>query len=103
MSHTMVDEDLIGLSFSRCIRDMAEGRVNPDRVKIIIAGTKFLTIESGIEVHSEVYWWDAKCTELAERFWDDGKIIQPRLLGHTGLYIGMGHWAKQCYTEDVSD
>jgi len=81
----------IGLSLSRCVRDIVEGRVNIDDVLVLIARTDFdPTIQqqwdsiwngynvynpewAGLE-HDAVY-------DVVTRLWTSGRIHQPRKFG----------------------
>lgn len=50
---------MIGYSFSLCIKDCIEGRVDPDDIKLIIAGTKCESESDWRKVmgtYSVTYW-----------------------------------------------
>lgn len=89
----------IGLSFSRCVRDIVEGKVDINDVLVIVARTNF-------DPHDNDQWaniwrgytsgnfrspnmeWGAYDDEDAQRFrdvscalWDAGKLHQPRKFG----------------------
>jgi hypothetical protein len=90
----------IGLSYSRCVLDIVEGRVDIDDVLVIIARTKF-------DPHNDKHWvdiwhgyvqgetsnpeWKAydiynkehedKFRSITIMLYDDGKIHQPRQFG----------------------
>lgn len=89
----------IGLSYSRCIRDIVDGRVNPDDVLIIISRTDF-------DPHNDEQWksiwegyrgrgalgtarewahYDEDCEQafrdVTLNLWADGKLHQPRQFG----------------------
>ena len=92
----------IGLSFSRCVRDIVEGRVNIDDVLVVIARTDF-------DPHDDKQWegiwkgyggsrtfgnpysnpeWMNYGPEDEDRFrsvsielWESGKLHQPRKFG----------------------
>lgn len=84
----------IGLSFSRCLRDIVDGIVDIDDVLIIISRTNFDPNDNdqwkGIW---EGYHWDnpewrnypdedeAKFRSVAIMLWQDGKFHQPRKFG----------------------
>jgi hypothetical protein len=92
----------VGFSANRCIRDIAEGRVNLDDVVSITASTLCETKEHWIDVVEAYY--DApdyderslsmcdhdKIIMIAHDLWDMGKIHQPRLVG--------AHKPKSLYT-----
>lgn len=91
----------IGLSFSRCVLDIVEGRVDIDDVLVIIARTDFdphddiqwqsiwsgYTTRSGWTSHPEWHHWqdkedaEQKFREVARQLWDHGKLHQPRKFG----------------------
>ena len=86
----------IGLSFSRCLRDIFEGKVDKDDVLVIIARTD-------INPHNDNHWnqiWEGYTTgglshpewaqykdayiafrKMAIELYDDGKLHQPRQYG----------------------
>ena len=92
----------IGLSYSRCIKDIVDGRVDIDDVLIIIARTDF-------DPHDDQQWkdiWDGygggqtfggvfnnpewmdhpaedelKFRNVSQRLWNEGKLHQPRKFG----------------------
>ncbi len=90
----------IGLSFSRCVRDIVEGKVNIDDVLVIICRTDF---NPSIDKHWEEMWdgysggrqwgsawsnpeWSGLMDEKLVRdvtlqLWNQGKIHQPRKFG----------------------
>ena len=88
----------IGLSFSRCLRDLVDGKVNMEDVLVIIARTDFdpnhdaewNSIWTGYHhgtglSHPE--WQDyphdaeALFRNVATQLWQDGKLHQPRRFG----------------------
>lgn len=90
----------IGLSYSRCLLDIVEGRVNPDDVLVIIARTNFDPTDDeswkGIwqgyctggwtQAEWNDYDYDNKDHEdkfrsVSIMMWEDGKIHQPRKFG----------------------
>lgn len=81
----------IGLSYSRCILDVVEGRVDIDDVLVIIAGTDFdpfiddqwQNIWRGYNVRE---WRNSTKTEqefrdATKNIWERGKFHQPRKFG----------------------
>lgn len=88
----------IGLSYSRCIRDIVDGKVDIDDVLVIISRTDF-------DPHSDVHWldiWDGynrmngwshpewmsyskedepKFRDITIKLYDSGKLHQPRKFG----------------------
>jgi hypothetical protein len=91
----------IGLSLSRCVLDIVEGRVDMDDVLIIIARTDFdphddvqwqniwsgYTDRSGWTSNPEWHSWrdkegaEEKFRAVARQLWDYGKLHQPRKFG----------------------
>lgn len=77
---------LIGLSLSFCIKDILRGRVAPEDVAFISAGTcakDAAQWEQVLSDYARAYWYDAPIlgVELAREFIDSGRIVQPRLEG----------------------
>jgi hypothetical protein len=91
----------VGLSFSRCVRDIVDGVVDIDDVLVIIARTKF---DPRNDKHWEEIWngyhdgiwsrpeWvkytqdqEAEFRRVALELWNTGKLHQPRIYGH---YVG---------------
>lgn len=81
----------IGLSLSRCVRDIVEGRVNIDDVLVLITRTDF---DPTVKEQWEAIWdgytgyrseWnglehdDVKSAVM--QLWEEGKIHQPRKFG----------------------
>jgi hypothetical protein len=89
----------IGLSYSRCVLDIVEGRVDINDVLVIVARTKF-------DPHNDEQWagiWDGYCGGLSNpewshydynskedeakfrdvsiELWEQGKFHQPRQFG----------------------
>lgn len=88
----------IGLSFSRCLLDIFEGKVAYEDVLVIIARTKFHPLNEGdwAEIwdgytnqgtaFSKTPWnkyadREAEFKELTQRLFVDGKLHQPRMTG----------------------
>lgn len=86
----------IGLSYSRCILDIAEERVDIEDVLIIISRTNFDPTDDDqwAEVwegyrfggYSHPEWSSSACTEdqfraITLQLWHDGKLHQPRKFG----------------------
>lgn len=81
----------IGLSLSRCVRDIVEGRVDLRDVLVLITRTDFDPYE---EKQWEAIWegytnynpeWQGldhdQVLDVVTRLWDAGKIHQPRQFG----------------------
>ena len=89
----------IGLSYSRCVRDIVDGKVNPEEVLVIISRTNF-------DPHNDEQWkdiWDGyrgrtgfstarewthydadreqEFRDVTLNLWADGKLHQPRNFG----------------------
>ncbi|WP_353480197.1 hypothetical protein [Haliscomenobacter sp.] len=88
----------IGLSYSRCIRDIVDGKVDMQDVLIVIARTDFdphnneqwKGIWDGYRMRSgwsNPEWYDydeqdeAKFRDVSIELWDQGKLHQPRQFG----------------------
>lgn len=88
----------IGLSFSRCVRDIVEGRVDPDEVLVVVARTDFdprddaqwsgiwSGYSGGSYLNTNMEWGDTDHTEAEFRavsidLWNQGKLHQPRKFG----------------------
>jgi hypothetical protein len=84
----------IGLSFSRCVRDIVDGVVDIDDVLIVISRTDFdpLNDEQWQSIWSGYHWnnpeWANYPDEDEDRFrsvsielWESGKFHQPRKFG----------------------
>lgn len=93
---------LIGLSLSRCIRDILDGKVDLDQVHCIFSGTMYSpTLVDRISriISDHFTTWKAEeeeITKILEDLFFKGKIVQPRLIPgqeRWGLTLGHGHWA----------
>ena len=81
----------IGLSLSRCVRDIVEGRVDIEDVLVLICRTDFDPYEADQwdniwngynSINPEWYGLDRdKVTNVVFALWDAGKIHQPRKFG----------------------
>ena len=88
----------IGFSYSRCVRDIADGEVDIDDVLIIISRTDFdpnddeqwTSIWNGYRMRSgwsNPEWFmykdedEQRIRDISIRLWEDGKLHQPRKFG----------------------
>lgn len=85
----------LGLSYSRCVKDIVEGRVNMDQVLIIISGTNFnprnhrhwRSIWQGYTGHPNSVWWPYRLgherlfRKITLDLVKQGKLHQPRAFG----------------------
>lgn len=90
---------MIGLSVSSCIRDMAQGLVDPATVEKIIAGTATRSdaeVGAVVELYRGLYWAENPdaCEKLYREMLAAGKIEQPRLVTGRAPMIGGGHWVQ---------
>ena len=85
----------IGLSYSRCVRDIVQGRVDIDDVLVLISRTDFDPHDD--EQWSEIWkgyryglypeWWDCgdrdedHYRQVSRDLWDSGRLHQPRKFG----------------------
>lgn len=89
----------IGLSYSRCIKDIVEGHVDINDVLVIITRTDFdpydeeqwKAIWMGYRFGGNPEWYDCndadeeRYLEVTTQLWDSGKMHQPRKFGaHPG-------------------
>jgi hypothetical protein len=86
----------IGLSYSRCVRDIVQGRVDIDDVLVLISRTDFDPHDD--EQWSEIWkgyryglypeWWDCgdrdedHYRQVSRDLWDSGRLHQPRKFGY---------------------
>lgn len=76
---------IIGLSLSRCIREILRGNVFVEDVAKIIAGTHAPTLDAFrrlvVEPYKKKYWQDdpVEAERIVMQLYRDGKIHQPRL------------------------
>ncbi len=88
----------IGLSFSRCVRDIVEGRVSMQDVLVVVARTDFdprddaqwsgiwAGYKGGSFMNMHMEWGDTKHSQEEFRavsidLWNSGKLHQPRKFG----------------------
>jgi len=96
----------IGLSLSRCILDIAEGRVDLEDVMILITGTHFDptlddqwdNIWAGYAYEERAVWGGLRHVEdhvraIVLQLWHDGKIHQPRKFG-ARPHHARHHWRE---------
>jgi hypothetical protein len=89
---------LEGLSLSRCIADIIQGRVQPVQVAKIsssIVAQDRDAFAGLAESYRTRYWGgEQRAVDLALEFYDSGKIEQPRLLGQEVPKVGQTHWRR---------
>ena len=103
----------IGTSYSRCILDIVDGKVDEDEVMVIIARTDFDPFEEeqwqsiwlGYTNHREWSSYSDREEEfrtLTQRLYEDGKIHQPRKFG---AYVQRTReiWYDLILTNEVKD
>lgn len=95
---------LIGLSYSRCVLDIVQNRVNTDAVLVIVAGTlmdpekpdEWRSIWNG---YSRSTWQnvaDEKTFyDVTMKLWKSGRIHQPRKFGSYVVNTHI-HWVEAC-------
>lgn len=72
---------LYGNSLSQAIRKMAEENISTAEVIAIISGTAFTSKEQMLNTYKgETSLWTEEQFAIAERLWDEGKILQPRII-----------------------
>ena len=75
-------QKLIGLSLSKCCRDIANGTVAYRDVKVIIAGTSIRNLKAKryvLQLYRECYWREPECdpwkaTRIFRKFFAEGKV-----------------------------
>jgi len=86
----------IGLSYSRCVRDIVQGRVDIDDVLVLISRTDFdphndeqwSDIWKGYRYGLYPEWWDCgdrdedHYRQVSRDLWDSGRLHQPRKFGY---------------------
>ena len=111
----------IGLSYSRCIRDIVEGRVDINDVLVVIARTDFdpnndeewAGIWAGYCLggmsHAEWGAYDfnskedeAKFRDVSVELWDEGKFHQPRKFG-SHPHRRSEFWLETCLPDSELD
>jgi hypothetical protein len=91
------NDSMIGLSLSLCVSQIARGEVKEADVVKIIAATNapdLATFKEVLAGYSESYWseFPDQARAIAMRFWDNGKLDQPRTRGEQCHFIGDGNW-----------
>jgi len=86
----------VGLSYSRCVRDIVQGRVDIDDVLVLISRTDFdphddeqwSGIWNGYRYGLNPEWWDCgdrdedHYRQVSRDLWDSGRLHQPRKFGY---------------------
>lgn len=88
---------MIGLSLSFCIKDICCGIVHGEDVDYIISGILCQDQETWgkiMDSYCETYWRDFPelATDIATKFYREGRIDQPRLRKEIEPKINKGHW-----------
>lgn len=73
---------LYGLSMSICVREIADGKHDLERVKYIISSDRFKTLDEAIARYKDTCWKENQqaCIDVCTELWNSGRIIQPRLI-----------------------
>jgi len=76
---------MIGLSASLCVKDILEGKVNPDQVEKIISGISASderSIDEIVLTYRRGYWKEDpnRAEKIFRTLLAQGKIVQPRLV-----------------------
>lgn len=87
----------IGLSLSFCVKDMIDGKVNPDEVWCLITGTQATDGQAWndlMESYTHFYWKSdpEKAEEIVAKFRSEYRILQPRTFGMQMPNVSEGHW-----------
>lgn len=96
----IVAKHLVGLSLSRCVRDMIMSVVHPDEVAFIITSTNCDTQEKWEKVirsYCRTEWQanPEQAAAYANSFWEKGLIVQPRVEGELTPSHPYGHWIPE--------
>lgn len=103
----------VGFSYSRCVRDIFEGKVNKYDVVVIVARTNFDPDDdqqwkniwlgytargewAGLEDHED------EIRQLTRDLFDKGKIHQPRQFG-ASIFRAQEHWYDLITTSEVNE
>lgn len=91
---------LTGLSLTFCIMSICNGVVKEEDVEKIFTGTLANTREEFViivEDYSHSWWakYPQKAIETALRFWDSGKIEQPRVHDKVPFSYDKGIWMDE--------
>lgn len=87
---------LIGYSLSFCIMDILAGKIREENVLRLVTGTCAATraeFENVLKSYKD--YWDEKTEEgqaIAQRFWDAGRIDQPRVRDEEPINTMDGRW-----------
>ena len=104
----------IGLSLSRCVKDIVEGHVDPEDVLVLVTGTQFdPTLDDQWDNIWYAYaidysiWLDFRDREDEVRaavlqLWHDGKIHQPRKFG-SAPRSPVYHWREVILMDEELD
>ena len=100
------EEGLTGYSLSLCICDILRGAVAEGEVGRIVASTNAPTRDDFLgllESYANSYWTDdpARGKDIALRFYDAGKIDQPRTRGETFTSLAQGGRWRRPETPEV--
>lgn len=86
---------LIGLSLSRCVADICNGKIRVEQVSAIVAATRAEDIRELIPLYNAPFCpWSKFPREQIEMVLTqlEGRIIQPRLLGLDPPSQAFGWW-----------
>lgn len=85
---------VVGTSLAFCVRDIILSRRKIEDVEMIVAGTKFETVEEVIDTYKETYWkkYSKRAEEVLKALWNEGKIIQPCLENPKALLFVKDIW-----------
>ena len=103
----------IGFSYSRCLRDIFEGKVDERDVVVIVARTDFDPFDdeqwdsiwngytsrgewTGLEAHEE------EMRDLSKALYDEGKLHQPRQFG-ARPHHAHEYWYEMITTKEVNE
>ena len=96
--------NLVGLSFSFCIKAILLGQIAEGEVSYIVASTVARGFHDWVNVisdHKQGYWYDDPDTaeQIAWRFINSKKVIQPRLGESLGELDGHRPLSKEGFVQ----
>ena len=103
----------VGTSYSRCVKDIIDGKINEREVVVIVARTDFdpyddeqwQNIWVGYTVRGDWAGYDDREDQfraVSQQLYDDGKLHQPRKFGAHPRRM-QHHWYELILTDEVVD
>ena len=88
-------------SFGKTVTEIAENKVSIEEIIFVISGTAIVNRNQIREAYSPT--WGEKEIQIAERLFDEGKVIQPRLIleGENSPFNPFGNNGLITYGKEV--